>query len=379
MTTNNVDQKDFRWIDSESELHQLVTELTAIQAAGNLTRSYVDTEADSLHHYQEKLCLIQLAAGGIHALIDPLNIKDMTPLLRLLDETELWLHGADYDLSLLKRTYGWTPRCIRDTQIASRLTGHRAFGLAALVEKHCGVALCKSSQKEDWSQRPLPDKMQTYAVDDVRYLPRLVDILIRELEDKKRFPWFEQSCAALSNDVLARKEKDRDEAWRINGSGRLRPMGMALLRSLWYWRDSMARERDVPAFKVLNNQQMLDMAADFERTGDVATPHRWRGKWKETFESILAEIKQSSPESWPQKIRKNERRMSEAEKDYANRLCALKDRKAEALDLDSSLLGSRALMEDLAQQQGVDQKGRLMPWQSEVMKDILNQPSQLLL
>ncbi len=379
MTTNHVDQKDFRWIDSETGLNQLVAELTTIQAAGSLTRSYVDTEADSLHHYQEKLCLIQLSAGGIHALIDPLSIKDMTPLLRLLDETELWLHGADYDLSLLKRTYGWTPRCIRDTQIASRLTGHRAFGLAALVEKHCGVTLCKSSQKEDWSQRPLPAKMQHYAVDDVRYLPRLVDILIRELEEKKRFPWFEQSCAALSNDVLARKEKDRDEAWRINGSGRLRPLGMALLRALWFWRDSMAKERDVPAFKVLNNQQMLDMAADFEREGDVTTPHRWRGKWKETFESIVAEIKQSSADTWPQKIRKNERRMSESEKDYANRLCALKDRKAESLDLDSSLLGSRALMEDLAQQQGIDQKGRLMPWQSEVMKDILNQPSQMLL
>lgn len=379
MTTNNVDQNDFRWIDSESELLRLVTDLSKAQANGRLAKSYVDTEADSLHHYQEKLCLIQLAAGGIHALIDPLSIKDMTPLLLLLDQTELWLHGADYDLSLLKRTYGWTPKCIRDTQIASRLTGHRAFGLAALVEIHCGVTLCKSSQKEDWSQRPLPAKMQVYAVDDVRYLPRLVDILIQQLQEKKRFQWFEQSCEALSNDVLARKEKDRDEAWRINGAGRLRPMGMALLRALWLWRDGMAKERDVPAFKVLNNQQMLDMAADFERNGNVITPQRWRGKWKETFESVLHEIKQSAPETWPQKIRKNERRMSELEKEYANKLCAIKDRKAADLDLDSSLLGSRALMEDIAQQQGVDQNGRLMPWQREVLKDILNQQLPALL
>jgi len=367
----NVAGQDFCWIDTNAQLADLCASLEMKIAAGTLKASYIDTEADSLHHFQEKLCLIQLAAGGIFALIDPLAITDMSPLLRILEKTDVWLHGADYDLTLLKRTYGWTPERIHDTQIAARLTGHRAFGLAALVQHHSGVTLCKSSQKEDWSQRPLPAKMQAYAVDDVRYLGRLADTLVSELAAKGRLGWFEQSCATLRTDVLARQERDREDVWRINGSGRLHPKGLALLREIWLWRESMARERDVPPFRVLNNQQMLDMALDWEEQGIVKMPPRWRGKWKDTFEQAIARLKESAPDTWPQRPKKSSRRMTDDERARIERLCKERDRKAEDLGLESSLLGSRSLMEDLVFSGNGDAASRLMPWQKEMLSDAL--------
>lgn len=364
-------EKDFLWIDTDEQLRELADSLARHLRDGDISRVYLDTEADSLHHFQEKLCLIQLAANGTFALIDPLAISDLQPLLAVLDRMEVWFHSADYDLTLLKRTYGWIPANVKDTQVAARLTGHRTFGLASLVQQHCGVTLCKSSQKEDWSQRPLPAKMQSYAVDDVRYLARLVDIFMGGLVEKNRIDWFQQSCDALCREILTRQEKDRDEAWRINGAGRLRPAGLALLKELWLWRDGIARDRDVPPFRVLNNQQMLGMAVDFEAAGVVHPPPRWRGKWKDTFEATVARVRRSDPSTWPDRPKKNARRMTDSDRARIDRLCQARDRRAESLDLETSLLGSRSLMEDLVLHPSTDAKGRLMPWQREVLEEVL--------
>lgn len=362
-------EKDFSWISTDAELLAFCNEVSPPE--GVVIPAYIDTEADSLHHYQEKLCLFQLAIQGRFALIDPLAISNMSPLLNLLEKCDLWLHGADYDLTLLKRSYGWTPPRFYDTQIAARLAGHRAFGLAALVAHYTGVTLCKSSQKEDWSQRPLPEKMQAYAVDDVRYLPELSARLMAELQAAGRVAWFEESCENLRSDVLARQVRDRDEAWRISGAGKFRPAGLALLRGIWRWREGMASERDVPPFRILNNQQMLTMAADWEQSGRVNIPSRWRGRWRTSFEEILMEVKNSDPETWPERPKKLQRRCTDEERSRIELLCKSRDAKAEALGLEPSLLGSRAVLEDLVLSQ-MPPAEKMMRWQIEVLGDTLD-------
>lgn len=358
---------DCRWIATEEDFRSLVAEVRSAIEDRSVSRSYIDTEADSLHHYTEKLCLIQLAVDGKFYLIDTLALGDLSPLLSLLDQTEIWLHGADYDLTLLKKTYGWSPQRIYDTQIAARLCGNRPFGLAALVERHCGVVLCKSSQKADWSQRPLPAKMQAYAVDDVRYLGRLADIFISDLTAKNRLLWFQQSCAALRSDVLKRPDRDKEDAWRISGCGRLKPMGLAVLRELWLWRDTAAAERDVPPFKVLNNQQLLTMATDFESKGRAEHPPRWRSGWRDGFRAALERARTADPSTWPQQPRHKRRHITEAQKDRIESLCAYRDKKAETLGLESSLLGSRATIEAVVLQPESEIDAILMPWQKEVL------------
>lgn len=361
------------WIDTGDSLRKFVRGVEAQINAGRVDACFIDTEADSLHHYQEKLCLIQLGVDGQFALIDSIAIKEaeMRPLLDTLDRLEIWMHGADYDLTMFRRTYAWVPRTVRDTQIAARLAGHRQFGLAALVESNFGVTLSKASQKADWSRRPLPDKMLAYAVDDVRWLPPLVENLKEELEEKNRWAWFEQSCASLRADVLARPERDREGAWRITGSGSLRPKGLALLRAIWLWRDAMAAERDVPPFRILNNQQMLAMAEEFERHDRVSISERWRGSWRRTFLDAVDAVRSSDESTWPQRPRKHGRRASEDERGRIDKLCKTRDRIAEKLGIDTALLGSRAVMEELV----LDREGagveHLMPWQREALGDAL--------
>ena len=151
-------------IATDSQLAEIFPQLERVD------RIAVDTEADSLHCYYEKLCLVQLSFGGNDYLIDPLAGFDLAPLAKALAEKEIVLQGADFDLRLLRRSLNFVATRIFDTVIAARLLGIREFSLAALVEKFFGTVLTKGSQKANWAQRPLPGHMAEYAINDTRYL-----------------------------------------------------------------------------------------------------------------------------------------------------------------------------------------------------------------
>jgi ribonuclease D len=107
----------------------------------------IDTEADSLHRYRESLCLIQFAVRGESILIDPLAIEDLSPLGEYLSEATVWMHGADYDMTMFKRQFGALPAVVYDTQIGARLLGVRRFGLGDLVLKYFGSS-CPSRHRK---------------------------------------------------------------------------------------------------------------------------------------------------------------------------------------------------------------------------------------
>ena len=117
----------------------------------------VDTEADSLHAYPEKVCLIQISTADGDRLIDPLAGFKLDSLLDALDAHELIMHGADYDLRLLRKHHEFVPCAIFDTMLAARLLGQRQFGLQSLVETYLGVKLEKGSQKANWARRPITE------------------------------------------------------------------------------------------------------------------------------------------------------------------------------------------------------------------------------
>ncbi|MBX7209107.1 MAG: HRDC domain-containing protein [Verrucomicrobiaceae bacterium] len=357
--------RDFEYIDRRDALEKWVREARQMLAGGMQARCCIDTEADSLHHFQEKLCLIQIAFDGRYALVDPLAIADVGPLIALLDECELWIHGADYDLTMLRKAYGWIPKTVRDTQIAARLVGHRKFGLAALVESVFGRNLSKASQKEDWSRRPLPETMLRYAVDDVRYLLPLADHLGEELRTQNRHEWFLQSCRSLQAGVAARSISPREDGWRMQGAGRLQPKGLALLKAFWEWRDSAASERDIPCFRVMSNKQMLDYAVEFEAGRRIAPPAGWRPRWKRDFSEVVAAIAASDPASWPARLRKARGRLSDEAREHVEKLCRFRDEQADRLGIEGSLLGSRATLEQVvASSTGIEE---LLPWQRDLL------------
>src|SRR6059036_3048971 len=96
----------------------------------------VDTEADSLHAYPEKVCLIQISTTLGDKLIDPLAAVNLDPMLDALSGHQLIMHGADYDLRLLRKHHEFVPSAIFDTMLAARLLGLRQFSLGHLVEKY---------------------------------------------------------------------------------------------------------------------------------------------------------------------------------------------------------------------------------------------------
>src|SRR5258708_37360 len=199
-------------IDTEEKLKAF---LATLQAA---TWVAVDTEADSLHAYPEKVCLIQISTVAGDELIDPLARVNLDPLLEALAGHELIMHGADYDLRLLRRHHEFVPSAIFDTMLAARLLGLRQFSLSHLVEKYLAAKLEKGAQKANWALRPLTERMERYARNDTHYLKPLADRLKDELQGKSRLAWHAESCARLIVDCTKERPADMDSGWRVKGS-----------------------------------------------------------------------------------------------------------------------------------------------------------------
>lgn len=326
----------------------------------------LDTEADSLHRYHEKICLLQITDGENHQLIDPLAVEDMSPLVEFLRTAELWMHGADYDIVMLRRDLDVVPPQIWDTQIAARLLGVKQFGYANLVEHFVGVELSKASQKADWSKRPLTEKMAEYAINDVRYLKPMVDIMLKDLRDKGRYEWFVESCEHAREKVLDRPV-GKEDPWRISGAGKLNPKGLAYLRSLWYWRDHEASEWDRPTFMVCGNKQLLAWVHQLLKGEMPQLPKHFRSQRRKRFSEAVAEARSMDESSYPKRKKAGPKRVKDEGfdgrvDDYSGR----RDRAAKELDIESSLIISRAAIESLAANE-VEPGEVLMNWQREVL------------
>ncbi len=345
--------------------------LAQLPPPGPGRRCAVDTEADSLHSYKEKLCLIQFGCAGQFAIIDPLRIKDLTPLLDFLKSAEIWMHGADFDMSLFKRTFDWVPEIVYDTQVAARLVGHRQFGLAILVEKVFGVVLSKQSQRANWGRRPLMPQMVEYAINDVRYILPMADILIRQLDEKGRRDWFLQSCRAARDAVMNRQPPDQEEAWRITGWGVLQPKGLAALRALWHWRNGEAEKLDRPAFKVINNEPLLGYAQKFQEDARAELPERFPMGARRRFHTALDAVRKMSPEEWPKRrIHLRVNKAPEAEPRF-DHLRQHRDKVGLELDIEGSLVASRNVMEEVAADLTI--KPNLLPWQLAFMQSAIDE------
>ncbi|MGZ5020298.1 MAG: ribonuclease D [Chthoniobacterales bacterium] len=331
-----------------------------------IDRLAVDTEADSLHCYFEKLCLVQLSFAGKDYLVDPLAGFDLAPLAEVLRDKELVLQGADFDLRLLRRSINFTATRVFDTVIAARLLGIRSFSLAALVEQYFGVRLTKGSQKANWAQRPLPRHMAEYAINDTHYLLPLAEKLEEELKAKGRLEWFHQSCQRSLAQIAVDRVRDEDEAWRIGGAGTLSQRAGAILRALWQWRDGEARASDRPPFHILQNHLLLQAAKDFEagKTPEFRhlTPRRRR-----LFLQAAEQALQLPDEVLPRRVRRPGLRPTQDMERVAENLRRRRDVAAEELGLEPSFIAPRAAVESIAIDEARSET-LLVPWQRDLLK-----------
>src|SRR6266699_388061 len=286
-------------IAADAQLAELLKKINAAD------RVALDTEADSLHSYREKLCLLQISApAAVNAracdgfIVDPLGNLDLEPLRRALEPIDIVLHGADYDLRMLRRGLNFTAHQIFDTLIAARLLGIREFSLAALVKRHFGLELPKGSQKANWAKRPLPARMAEYAINDVRHLLPLAEKLEAELDRYQRRDWLRQSCQRVVEQAAVTRVRKQDEFWRIRGSGLLRGRPAAVLRALWQWREREAEMADRPPFHILQNQELLKAAESFT-SGRVPDYKHFSARRRQTFCEVARSALELQPSEWP--------------------------------------------------------------------------------
>lgn len=374
----------------EGEVLQPITRVEdlaqLIKAVEITSEVCLDTEADSMHHYFEKVCLLQftLPHGNPsvpeHYLVDPLAQLDLKPLFDALKEKPLILHGSDYDLRLLKSTYDFSPIGVFDTMLAARLAGHPALGLDALVLRYTGLEMDHGAQKADWSQRPLSSRLLRYAVDDTRHLPLIAQKLREELGSLGRTEWHRQQCSQLVEAAATARPKDVSEAWRIKGSFDMDRQCLAILREIWKWRDSEARHWDRPPFMVWSNDKMIDLAywarqnpnGNLEQQGPQLPP-RWPTRRLRALLTALQTAWSLPPEEWPEPPARGKRPPFDA---YfiprIEKLKAARDALARDLKLEPSILAPNAVLEAIAGRNPTALGEfvtieKWLPWQGELL------------
>lgn len=233
---------------------------------GDVPLIALDTEADSLFHYTPKVCLIQLSASAgangaiIDFLVDPLRVKGLQPLGERLNKAEVVMHAAENDALLLGREFGFSIPRIFDTQLAARILGWPRAGLAAILEEKFNVLSDKRQQRTDWSRRPLTPQQVAYAALDTHHLLPLREMQIDELKTKGRWEEALDGFAQLSTIGDDAQPTEARTFWDMKGVRDVPREQHGLLSALWEWRESEAKRRDVPPFKIANDSVLVALA-----------------------------------------------------------------------------------------------------------------------
>jgi ribonuclease D len=249
------------WVNTPADLANLVSVLeTRDQVA-------VDTESNSLHAYVEQVCLVQFSIPERDYLVDPLALDDLSPLGAIFSNPaiEKIFHAAEYDVICLKRDFGFAFDNLFDTMLAARILGKNAVGLAALLEDHFGVRMNKRFQRANWAERPLPAEMLDYASTDTHYLIPLRARIEAELYSAGLWELAQEDFRRVTQ-VNNSSTNGGGSCWRLVGNQHLTNRQAAVLQSLCRFREEQAKRRNVPVFRVLQDDQLLVIAQALPRT-----------------------------------------------------------------------------------------------------------------
>lgn len=329
----------------------------------------VDTEANSLYAYQERVCLIQFSIPGFDYLLDPLSVQDLSPLSPIFKnpKIEKIFHAAEYDLILLKHDFGFYFNGIFDTMLAARILGWKSLGLSSILKTQFDVDVNKKYQRANWGRRPLPREMLTYAQLDTHYLIPIRNQLKSELRAKGRWELASEDFLRITRVNPTDHQRKNNTCWRIHGVRDLIPKQISVLQELCKFRDKFAKSLDRPLFKVINDKTLLNIAVTCPKsldeleqvTGVSKKQVNWFG------DEILRAIKdgkKKAPPKLPQKPRLSDRHLA--------RIDALRGwRKltARKMRVESDVILPKDLLNELAEKNPKTQKefNRIMksiPW-----------------
>jgi ribonuclease D len=337
----------------------------------------VDLEGDSMHSYQEKVCLLQFSWSGKTALVDPVAGADLAPLRKPLANSEICkiFHAADYDIRCLARDFDIRIHGLFDTMIASQLLGEPKVGLGDILYKYFDVELDKQYQRADWSMRPLSAAMLHYAAEDTRYLEDLMGILRGKLEEKGRLWWAQEEFRLLEQ---VRFDPPQGPAClRVKGAAALNPRQLEALEQLIHWRDAKARKRDYPVYKVISNKALLALAAAFPQSEAEldkvdAVPAKLRQRYAGVILESVANAVARPQEELPVPLQRRRREIDPAAEERFKRLKQWRSRKARELELDPGILVNNSILTRVAYLhphhcRELEQIEGMRNWQREVL------------
>lgn len=278
------------------------------QSARGASAIAFDTEFVSEDRYRPELCLVQVAAAGRYAIIDPLAVRDMTPFWELLASgTRTTIaHAARQELCFCLEGIGKRPATLFDTQIAAGMIGMEyPAAYSTLVQKLTGKVLGKGETRSDWRRRPLTSRQLEYAVRDVMYLGEVRDAIDQRMEELGRSEWFRDEMEHWQLQVEQFEYTDR---WRrLPGVSSLAPQGLAIARELWLWRDSQAQQLDRPPRRILRDDLIGELAK--RGSADVGSVKGIRGmnyrdksRYVEDIAACIQRVLRMPPDQWPQPL-----------------------------------------------------------------------------
>lgn len=231
-------------------------------------RLAIDTEADSLYSYFEKVCLIQISIPEHDYILDTLSFRQIQPLGDLFADptVELVFHAAEYDILLMKHDFDFHFENIFDTMVAARILGWKQVGLGNILAQHFGVKLDKRFQRADWGKRPLAPELIEYARDDTHHLLRLYELQRGALQQEGRLDEARADFAKLTRVNWSEREFNPNRYGTLEGARELDPPALGALRELYALRENIARKQDRPPFKVASNVTLVRIARVQPRT-----------------------------------------------------------------------------------------------------------------
>lgn len=353
------------YVDTPDTLDSLVKDLSreAIIA--------IDTESNSLHAYQEQVCLIQFSTPGQDYLLDPIALPNINALSHIFEnpEVEKIFHAAEYDLICLKRDFDFRFVNIFDTMVAARILGYKKVGLGNLLDQKFNVKVDKKFQKADWGKRPLTGEMLNYARLDTHYLIELRGMLKEELEKAQRWALAKEDFE-MSASLVGINNRKPLPAWeRVGGRSKLNPRQATVLNEVCLTREHLAAKLNRPLFKVIGNKSLIKLAEiqprsqrDMEIEG--FSP-RQIGRFGKAFLAAVergrhADVVKRTPSSRP----------SDAFMFRFEQLRNWRKEKAKKMNIESDVVLPRFLMESIARQDpnDLDELAMIMeksPWRLE--------------
>jgi ribonuclease D len=361
-----------KWIDRQPALDE------SLERISTEPQIAIDTEADSLHSYFDKVCLIQISVPSEDLIVDPLAEVELARFGELLADPAITkiFHGGDYDLRIMNRDFSFTVRNLIDTSVMAQLLGYEGIGLAALLDRHFGLKVNKVHQRADWSMRPLSPDMLEYAATDTHHLIALAAKLREELEALGRWPWAVEEFSRMENIRFREVGEDDLPPWRkVKNIGGLERRALAIVRDLYEWRDQLARKADRPPFKILGNESIVEIAkakpATVRDLSQIAAVSRYHAdRHGRELVAIVRRAMEIPEAELPEKGEPKAWIRDKSLESRINRLKTVRDRYAKELKIDPAVLGARHILAAIATTDTLDVPN-MREWQKQVMGEAL--------